>query len=109
MGGRRRVDRPWSGEAGEEARRLEQFEPQRRGEAQRDGDGEVADKTVGAGLHAVMGIKTRATRVTARKLFAINDLRIRQGRGCQRAWRSAMPGWRETAKMAVHACSVVLR
>jgi hypothetical protein len=36
---------------------------------QRDSDGEVADKTVLGSLHTLMGIKTRATRMAAKKLF----------------------------------------
>ena len=43
--------------------------PQRRQhrQLQRDSDDEVADKTVLGGVHAEKEIKTRATRLTARK------------------------------------------
>jgi hypothetical protein len=52
-------------------------------ELQRDGDDEVADETVLGGLHALIGIKTHATRKAEKELFEINHLQCNGRRHCQ--------------------------
>jgi hypothetical protein len=53
-------------------------DPGQHRQLQRDGDDEVAQKRVLGCVHALMGIKTRATRLTIWNSCGINDLQVVQ-------------------------------